>query len=128
MKTLIQCINSAVTARLNCVETNNGKWFQRWEDYLHTIEANNLPSGSGFDAGTTINLERSGRERIVLDVSYHHMNGQGVYDKWSEHSIIVYPTFDSFKLRITGRNINHIKDYLDDVFSNVLMELYDAKP
>lgn len=128
MKTLIQCINSAVTARLGCVESNNNEWFERWEEYLVTIQENNLPRGSGFDAGTTINLNRSGRERIVLDVSYHHMDEHGGYSGWTEHSVIVYPTFDDFKLRITGRNKNDIKDYIHDVFSNVLAELYDAKP
>ncbi len=52
-----------------------------------------LLSGSGFDAGVTVSLDQSSRERIVLLASYHHMDQEGYYCGWSSFKVIVLPAF-----------------------------------
>lgn len=77
-----------------------------------------LPSGSGIDAGTKVDIARSKPNRIVLTFGYHHMDENGYYDGWTEHKAIITPCFDGWGIdvRITGRNRNGILDYLHDVF------------
>jgi hypothetical protein len=80
-----------------------------------------LPSGSGFDNGSKLDLSESTPERIVLSTSYHHMNEGGMYDGWSEHTVIVTPSLASgFNLRITGRDRNAIKAYIAECFHDAL--------
>jgi hypothetical protein len=81
------------------------------------------PSGSGFDSGTTLNEEKSKENRLVFDTAFHHMDEWGGYDGWTEHQVIVTPSLVfGFTLRITGRDRNGIKDYINDVFSCWLKE------
>lgn len=80
-----------------------------------------MPSGSGFDAGTTFSFEASHANKLVFVTSYHHMNSDGFYDGWSEHFVVVTPSlWDGFDLRITGKNRGGIKDYIHDMFSTAL--------
>ena len=115
-----QKIASAIDARLNCQEKDNAEWFDRWSDTLEELE-HELPWGSGFDSGTTINLEKSRVDRIVLDTGYHHMDEWGMYCGWSDHSVIVTPSLHlGYNLRVTGRNVRDIKDYIGDTFAHML--------
>ena len=61
-----------------------------------------MPSGSGFDAGTKLDLDLSHAERLVFTTSYHHMNDGGYYDGWTEHTVTVTPGFN-------GSNIKDIR-------------------
>lgn len=74
------------------------------------------PSGSGIDSGTKLE-EGSRPDRIVFEFGYHHMNEVGYYDGWTDHRAKVYPDpgYD-FRLEITGRDRNQIKDYLHQTF------------
>jgi len=99
--------------------------FQVWRDKLteelERIERELLPSGSGFDSGTTIDVGRSRKDRIFLSTGFHHMNDAGYYDGWSYHDVIVTPSLQwGFDIRITGRDRNGIKEYIGDTFSYVL--------
>lgn len=90
-------------------------------NYLHDavekLVKDTAPSGSGIDTGTKINLEKSSANKLVFEFGFHHMNENGFYDGWTEHTAIVTPSLTSqFDLRITGRNRNDIKDYLHDTF------------
>src|SRR5690606_41537978 len=59
--------------------------------------------------------------KIVLRTSFHHMNESGFYDGWTEHIITVIPDLvNGFDLRISGRNKNDVKEYIADVFYEVL--------
>lgn len=110
----------------NCQQSNNREWEIRWNDALTAIEENALPSGSGFDSGTTIDRDKSNATRIVLHTSYHHMNDGGMYDGWTDHTITIRPDFASgFDMRISGRNRNDIKEYMYDVFRAALEETAD---
>ena len=119
-KTLLNEIVSRLVARANCEKTGNAEWLSKHTAALIEL-AKDLPSGSGIDRGTKIDLEASSQNRLVLTLGYHHMNNVGIYDGWTEHKIIVTPDLlFGFNLRITGRDRNQIKEYLHDVYSQAL--------
>ena len=95
------------------------------EDEIIALVKNYLPSGSGFDAGTTLDLTSSSPNCLIFRTSFHHMNEHGMYDGWTEHIIRVRPhlAFD-IDLTIFGPNRNQIKDYIHDVFHNALVQEY----
>lgn len=140
-RTLIEQIATLIEARENCIRrmrsapvgTNDhalaAQWKENHEHALHKLEQR-LPSGAGIDAGTTINLDRSTREKTVLQTSYHHMNDSGMYDGWTEHAVTVSASLvHRLNIRIGGPNRNQIKDYLHDVFTECLLEQYQpARP
>lgn len=123
---LYQAIAAAVDARARCDERGNSEWEQRWFARLEWIGRNILPSGSGFDSGTSIDVDRSRPDRLVLTTAFHHMDDAGYYDGWTEHAIIVRPSLiHGFELRIDGRDRNGIKEYIADVFGALLAEAGD---
>jgi len=122
-KPLYRRIAAAIGARNNCIATDNDVWLGNWQHALDSM-ADELPSGSGFDSGTKIDLDESRPNRIVLYTSYHHMDEGGGYDGWTDHRIVITPDFVSdFDIRVGGRNRNDIKEYIADTFDMVLREL-----
>lgn len=119
-QTLARQIATALEARENCRTSGNWEWFNKHSKVIQTLtEA--LPSGSGFDNGTGIDLDASKPNRIVLYTSFHHMNDVGMYDGWTDHTVIVTPSFvHGLDLRITGRDRNDIKEYIYDAFYTAL--------
>ncbi len=117
---LVEAIATAIEARQNCIKSGNTEWQDRWLARLNNIAKNRLPSGSGFDNGTTIDMQTSTPVKIVFDTSFHHMDGYGSYDGWTEHEVIVTPTFGDFDVKISGRDRNDIKDFIADEFINCL--------
>lgn len=115
--TLIHALSVAIPARK--ADHGNTRWSIRWNDRLKRL-VDALPSGSGWNHGTSIDHEHSTATKVVLYGSFHHMDENGTYDGWTDHSIIVTPSFSWFDLRITGKNRNDIKDYLRDLFRNTL--------
>lgn len=112
---------SAVNARLNCIEHINSIWEEKWTTKIHELTEEFMPSGSGFDAGTILELEESTGEKLVFTTSFHHMDEHGFYDGWTEHKVIVTPSLQfGFNLRVTGRDQNEIKDYIAEVFQMAL--------
>lgn len=111
---------SAFTARANCERTGNREWFDRWTDTIDRLIDDYMPSGSGWDHGTHYDLSQWKPDRIKFTGSFHHMNDGGMYDGWTDHAIIVTPTFDGIALDITGRDRGDIKDVLHDNFYHAL--------
>ena len=126
-KTIVQHIASIAQALQNCKETHNSLWVEKHYNALEYIAKNYLPSGSGIDSGTTIDTILSRGDKIVLDTSFHHMNESGMYDSWTDHIVRVYPTFDGFRMTISGTNRNDIKDYLYQVFDEYLSQEIDLE-
>lgn len=125
-KPLYQHIASAIDAMHRCDKEGNQEWGARHRATLNHIADNLLPSGSGIDNGTTIDWSKSTGEKIVLSAGFHHMNDGGCYDGWTEHEIIITASLMfTINLRITGRNRNDIKDYLNDVYDQALTTEYD---
>jgi len=109
-----------------CKEKQNTEWQDKHEDSIVELADNYLPRGSGFDAGTTVDLDASRHNRLVLNTSYQHMDESGYYCGWSDHSIIITPSLaHGFDLRITGRDVRDIKDYMAEVFDFMLRESID---
>ena len=120
MPTIIAKISSSIIARKNCAFSRNTEWFKQHSRTLESIQLANLPCGSGVDMGSRINLDRSTDKAIYIDTAFHHMDENGCYDGWTDHTVKVFPTFDGFDLTISGRNRNDIKDYLGDLFFDAL--------
>ena len=114
-------------AMQNCLECGNSEWVTRHQETIEHIIKNQMPSGSGVDHGTTFDFDGSTPNKLIFNVSFHHMNDSGMYDGWTDHNIIVTPDLAfGFVLRVTGRNRNNIKDHLDEIFQDALNE--ECKP
>lgn len=119
---LYQTLASKVCAYHNCLDRPEmGDWEARHGDDIKQLAKNFLPSGSGFDSGTEVDLDRSTGEKLVVSTSFHHMDEHGGYDGWTEHTVTVRPSLQhGFLLTIGGRDRNGIKDYIGEVFNDCL--------
>lgn len=80
-----------------------------------------MPSGSGFDCGTSFDMNASTINKLVFVTSFHHMSEHGTYTNWTEHNVTVTPSFiGGFDIKVSGRNHNNIKDYIGDTFHTAL--------
>lgn len=105
----------------NCKASNNPDWEEKHEDALNKM-LENLPHGSGIDNGVKFDWEKSTYNKLIFSLSFHHMNEVGYYDGWTDHKVIITPSFiGDFCVKITGRNRNDIKDYLREIFSNIFI-------
>ncbi len=116
MAQVIECIAGSFDA----MGRAEPEWGERHKDRILAIVKKHMPSGSGFDSGTSFDFDKSKPDKLVFNTYFHHMNDGGYYDGWSEHSVIVTPAFRGFNLRVTGKNKNDIKDYIGDIFYNAL--------
>ena len=118
-RTILRAFSEALQAMRNCEKSGNNEWRQRWLDYLAKLQSE-LPHGSGLDGKVEFILDKCNATRVVIFAEFHHMNGHGYYDGWTEHEIIVTPTFCGPEFRVTGRDRNSIKDYLAELFDHAL--------
>lgn len=98
-----------------------GDWKTRHEETMNALVKAHMPSGSGFDNGTTIDFEASNAEQLVFKTAFHHMNEHGTYVGWTEHKVIVKASlaFGTF-IKVTGRDRENIKEYILEVFETCL--------
>lgn len=121
---LAQAIATAVTAWNNCLDSGND-WADVWSERLDNIERECLPSGSGFDSGTTIERDKCNGQRLVLTTGFHHMNEHGYYDGWTQHTVTIRPSFvTGLDITISGRNRNDIKSYIAEMMHGALTAAY----
>ena len=116
---LYAVLASLVQARINCDQATprNDEWFAKHEERIEELVKDCLPSGSGVDCGTKIDLDASNAEKLVLLTSYHHMDEAGGYDGWTEHTVIVTPSLAfGFVMTISGKNRNDIKELIAQYF------------
>jgi hypothetical protein len=93
---------------------------KRWDNTLDELIKDCLPSGSGFDAGTTFNEELSTDAKLVFDTQFHHMDDGG-YTKWTAHRVTVRASFTSgLDIKVSGPNYRYIKDYIAETFAIAL--------
>ena len=116
-------------SRIAYMERNDR--YEDAEDIRSTVDdfvKANFPSGSGFDAGTKLDWDRTTQTKLVFTTEFHHMNDGGYYDGWTEHVIYAKPHFlFDVDLRVTGRDRNQIKDYIGETFQLILMRDEDFK-
>ena len=120
-KTLAATMFDLQLAIDNCERSGNTEWLAKHRASLRAL-CKLLPSGSGIDNGTKLVAIQAKPERIELSCGFHHMNDQGSYDGWTEHTIRITPSFDGINITISGRDRNQIKDHLHEVFSCAMRE------
>lgn len=124
---LYSVLASTVEAVQNCIKAHNEEWLGRHEQTIESLVKQYMPSGAGFDSGTTLDIDASHADKLVFHTSYHHMNDGGYYDGWTEHTVTVIPSLaHRFHLRISGRNRNDIKEYIAETFGIALQEQIEA--
>jgi len=119
-------IAGVVDDRNRCIGMNNRNWQAKHEQILFKIETHHLPHGSGFDMGTTIDIEKSTSQKIILYSHYHKMNENGMYDRWIDFRVIVTPNLQfDFDLKFVGNfgRDQDLKEYFYSEFSYRLSEL-----
>jgi hypothetical protein len=117
---LYKYLAAIVQARLNCAQRmdTHAEWFAKHTEQIRQIVSDMMPSGSGWDHGTQIDLDASHGDKLVFRGSYHHMNDGGMYDGWTDHTVTVKPSLQfGYSIRVSGPNRNEIEDYLVDMFA-----------
>lgn len=79
-----------------------------------------LPNGSGFDAGCEIRAV--GKTKIIIKTDFHHLDENGYYDGWTEHTVTVEAAFDGHTIKVSGKDRNNIKDYIAETFQDILLD------
>lgn len=101
-----------LSAYQSCKKSGNTFYEVIYEDRLNAI-IDLLPHGSGIDSGMKFLWDESNGQKLVFSCDFHHMDENGYYDGWSEHKVIITPSFPfGFDIRVTGRDRNGIKEYL----------------
>jgi len=86
-----------------------------------------MPSGGGFDDGTTLMPDASTGELLVFRVSFHHMDDNGSYDGWTSHEVKVKASLAAeIDVSISGENRNEIKDHISECFQEALRTEIDV--
>lgn len=117
---LYSAVASLLATIERCKVNNNIEWLDRHEERLDAM-LKHLPSGSGIDAGTKLVVDECKSNKLVFQADFHHMDAYGYYDGWSYHQVIVTPSLEfGAVIKITGRDRNRIKDYLQEVFNEVM--------
>lgn len=83
-------------------------------NHLADLEAleRELPSGSGIDNGTKIDIENSEEDvKLVIDCGYHHMDENGYYDGWCDYTITVRPTFSGIWVDVDCNSPYYVLEY-----------------
>jgi hypothetical protein len=124
MVKLYKELSSRIDQYNRCIETGNSLWQEKTREALKELTAL-LPHGSGIES-TSIDLEKSNGEKIVIVFSYHFMNDAGFYDGYGDFILTVKPSLQfDFILNISGKDRNQIKDYFYDMFQCALSEEID---
>jgi hypothetical protein len=127
MEHLYVYLASKVGAVHNCVKSCNVEWQERHTEAIEAAVREYMPSGSGFDNGTELDLAASTSEKLVFNTSFHHMDESGGYCGWTDHTITARPSFlGGFSLTITGSNRNDFKEYAYQAFAASLETRVDA--
>jgi len=112
-----------IAQELRVIENPNASelWRKRAFANLEYIGKELLPSGSGFDSGCEIILDKSTPNKIFIRCDFHHMNNDGYYDGWSYHTCIITPDLAyDHDMKVTGRDKRDIKSYiLDTIYSAI---------
>ena len=123
LEPLYKRLANLIVAIKNCKDAGNDEWEHKHAAHLVSLVEKYLPSGSGFDNGTTLDMVLSSDLLLRFRTAFHHMNDNGMYIYWTEHVINVKPNLAcGFGLHISGNNKRNIKEHIHDVFYNCLSE------
>lgn len=111
-----------VNAIEGCKRNGNEEWRRKHEARAHKLVKEYMPSGSGFDTGTQLDISCSTTNELIFTVGFHHMNPEGFYDGWTSHSVTVKPSLAfGIEIKVGGRDRNDIKDYIHEAFHSCLV-------
>lgn len=119
-------IASRLVSRNNCAlygalaNATQREWYEKHSAAIQHLVREFLPSGSGLDAPVKFDDAHSAHNVLVFDIEFHHMDENGSYDGWTQHTLRVRPGFNGLDLTLTGRNRNDILTYLLDLFRRAL--------
>ena len=66
---------------------------------------------------------KSTHKRIVIETAYWHP----IIRQCTDHQVIIKPSFEGgINIRVTGKNVNNVKEYLHDIFREALMKEYEV--
>ncbi len=120
---VIEKIATQVMAIQNCEKSGNSEWLHKHTEFLCKIEETLLPSGSGFDNGSCVEIDLCKENKIVLKTDYHHMNDNGMYDGWTTHLITIKPDFVcGLHITVSGKDRNDIKNFIHETFYQALTQ------
>jgi hypothetical protein len=118
---LYSAIASLLATIERCDADGNTEWRDHHRNTLDAMLKEHLPSGSGLDAGVKLAKDECKSNKLVFNTSFHHMNEHGVYAGWTDHQVVVTPSLEyGAVLKISGIDRNGIKDYLADLFHQVM--------
>lgn len=120
---LYQKLAQVLAAYHNSTAANNTEWIVKHSETIDRLCHTFMPTGSGFDAGTMLDVNRSSAEKLIFASAYHHMDANGYYDGWSDLTITVKSSLQfGFNIKITGlrRKNRHDMDYMMDTFCEAL--------
>lgn len=123
---LYKRLANPIQARLACERDGNTIWFEKHTELIRLLAENCLPSGSGFDSGTKVDLDNSTGDKIVLLSEFHHMNDGGSYDGWSNMTITIKPSLIhdvDIKINCHGSLATKYRDTLDYWYDTFQTEL-----
>jgi hypothetical protein len=119
-------IASLLHAIAGCLKAGNTEWEAKHRQRIREILFDHMPSGSGIDTGTLLDYDASTPEKLIFWCDFHHMNDAGMYDEWTHHKVIVRPSLaHGIDVRVTGRDRNGIKEYLEETYEAALQTLVD---
>ena len=118
-------LSKTIAAYQMCYKNGNKEWEEKHYATI-TNMLTSLPHGSGIDNGVKLDWDRTVANKIIFTFEFHHMNEAGYYDGWTAHNLVITPTFDTFDLRITGRDRNNVKEYLYQIFYDTFTTKYFA--
>lgn len=91
-----------------------------WAEKLDKLAREFLPSGAGFDSGTSID-PRSTCDKLILNTQFHHLDIHGSYSHWTSHAVIVRPCMVyGLNIQVKGRDSQDIKSHILEVFDCML--------
>ena len=121
---LYEKIYQTLQALNNCKKENKEKWINKHIEKLDTYN-NLLPSGSGINNGSYIDIDNIKNETITISSSYDTMKND-MYDKTIVFKIIVKPSlFDNIDIKITPiteLKKAYVDDYIHELFYNALKQ------
>ena len=117
---LFRELATLVAAKKNCEKAGNTEWYSRHTDRLLQLVKEYMPSGSGVDNGTQLDIDNSSASKLEFLIAYHNMNEAGYYDGWLYFRAIVTGSLTAdFDLQIIGKG-QDLRDYIYDLISDAL--------
>lgn len=106
----------------NAIASNNANTSFNKDDAKKRIlyyEQHILPHGSGIDSGCSVDIMKSGIDKVTIDVPHHDMDENGMYCGWSYYRVVVTMNFAGLNVKVTGGK-KADREYIRELMQNAL--------